>query len=296
MPIILINSIMKEIVKRTIFGGLFVVIVVGSILLNFYAFATVMAAVVFIGTREVCKLLSAKTETGNETGNCCMNCLECEVLTFVMLVFTVSVILLKTGIPFSMIGLLFALPVIFMLTPFLLALFSKRHSFTEMAGSCWTSLLFVALPCFLILSLYNSCPLPAINGKLLTILLFVLIWINDIFAYLSGMAFGRHPLFKRISPKKTVEGSLGGCAMTVLTAYLANHFWLHAMGNLEMMGLAAVVVVFGSLGDLCESMLKRQAGVKDSGNVIPGHGGVLDRFDAMFLAVPFVFCYLIIIS
>lgn len=287
---------MNEISKRTIFGGLFVVIVIGSILLSFYAFAAVMVATVFIGTREVCKLLSAKTETEKSSVKCCVSGLECEVLTFVMLVFTVSVVLLKTGIPFSMIGLLFALPVVFMLVPFLLALFSKRHSFTEMAGSCWTSLLFVALPCFLILSLYNSCPLPAINGKLLTILLFVLIWINDIFAYLSGMAFGRHPLFKRISPKKTVEGSLGGCAMTVLTAYLANHFWLHAMGNLEMMGLAAVVVVFGSLGDLCESMLKRQAGVKDSGNVIPGHGGILDRFDAMFLAVPFAFCYLIIIS
>ena len=287
---------MKEITKRTIFGGLFVVIVIGSILWNFYAFAAVMAVTVLIGTREVCRLLSTRNETEKNSGKCCVNGLECEALTFVMLVFIVTVALLKTGIPFSMIGLLFALPVVIMLIPFLLALFSKKYSFTEMAGSCWTSLLFVALPCFLILSLYNSCPLSAINGKLLTILLFALVWINDIFAYLSGMAFGRHPLFKRISPKKTIEGSLGGCAMTVLVAYLANHFWLHAMGNLEMMGLAAVVVVFGSLGDLCESMLKRQAGVKDSGDVIPGHGGILDRFDAMFLAVPFVFCYLIIIS
>ncbi|MDO5342739.1 MAG: phosphatidate cytidylyltransferase [Bacteroidia bacterium] len=287
---------MKEITKRTIFGGLFVVIVIGSILLNFYAFAAVMAVTVLIGTREVCRLLPTRNETEKNSGKCCVNGLECEALTFVMLVFIVSVALLKTGIPFSMIGLLFALPVVIMLIPFLLALFSKKYSFTEMAGSCWTSLLFVALPCFLILSLYNSCPLPAVNGKLLTILLFALIWINDIFAYLSGMAFGVHPLFKRISPKKTIEGSLGGCAMTILVAYLVNHFWLHAMGNLEMMGLAAVVVVFGSLGDLCESMLKRQAGVKDSGNVIPGHGGILDRFDAMFLAVPFAFCYLIIIS
>lgn len=287
---------MKEITKRTIFGGLFVVIVIGSILLNFYAFAAVMAVAVFIGTREVCRLLPAKTETEESSVKCRESGLGCEVLTFVMSVFVLSVVLLKTGIPFSMIGLLFALPVAIMLVPFLLALFSKKYSFTEMAGSCWTSLLFVALPCFLILSLYNSCPLPAVNGKLLTILLFALIWINDIFAYLSGMAFGVHPLFKRISPKKTIEGSLGGCAMTILVAYLVNHFWLHAMGNLEMMGLAAVVVVFGSLGDLCESMLKRQAGVKDSGNVIPGHGGILDRFDAMFLAVPFVFCYLIIIS
>lgn len=286
---------MKEITKRTIFGGLFVIVVIGSILWNFYAFAAVMAATVLIGTQEICKLLTAKNVNVQSDKKCNISCLECEVVSFVMVVFVVSVALIKIGIPFRYVGLLFVLPIIFMLIPLLIALFSKRYSFTEIAGSCWTSLLFVALPCFLILSLYNSCPVGNTNGKLLTILLFALVWINDIFAYLSGMAFGKHPLFKRISPKKTIEGSLGGCAMTILVAYLANHFWLHAMSNLEMMGLAAVVVVFGSLGDLCESMLKRQAGVKDSGNVIPGHGGILDRFDAMFLAVPFVFCYLTII-
>lgn len=279
---------MKEITKRTIFGGLFVIVVIGSILLDFWAFAAVMAATVLIGTHEVCKLLNTDATKEN-------NGFKCEVVTFVTVTFAVSVTLLEIELPFRFIGLLFTLPIVFMLIPFLMALFSKKYSFIEIAGSCWTSMLFVALPCFLMLSLYESCPLDTINGKMLVVLLFALIWINDIFAYLTGMAFGVHPLFKRISPKKTVEGSLGGCAMTILAAYLANHFWLHAMGNLEMMGLAAVVVVFGSLGDLCESMLKRQAGVKDSGNVIPGHGGVLDRFDAMFLAMPFVFCYLTII-
>lgn len=284
MPIVFqIKKIMKEITKRTIFGGLFVIVVIGSVLLDFYAFAAVMTATVFIGTRETCRLLKTDGKV------------PAAELPYVMTVFLASVALMRVGLPFSMIGLLFALPIVFMLVPFLLALFSKRHTFAEIALSCWTSLLFVALPCFLILSLYNSCPLEKLNGKLLVIMIFALVWINDIFAYLSGMAFGVHSLFKRISPKKTIEGSIGGCAMTLLVAYLANHFWLHAMGNIEMIGLAAVVVVFGSLGDLCESMLKRQAGVKDSGNVIPGHGGILDRFDAMFMAVPFVFCYLTII-
>lgn len=287
---------MKEITKRTIFGGLFVIVVIGSILLDFWAFAIVMTATVILGSHEACKLLRTDCKQDNECQKCCANRLECEVLTFVMLIFIISVILLVKGLPFRLIGLLLILPIVFVLAPFLMALFSKRYSFVEMAGGCWTSLFFVALPCFLMLVLYENCPLDAINGKMLVILLFALIWINDIFAYLSGMAFGRHPLFKRISPKKTIEGSLGGCAMTVLVAYLANHFWLQAMSNLEMMGLAAVVVVFGSLGDLCESMMKRQAGVKDSGHVIPGHGGILDRFDAMFMAVPFAFCYLTLIS
>jgi len=287
---------MKEITKRTIFGGLFVIVVIGSILLDFWAIAAVMAVTVMIGTHEVCKMLPAVSHQEEGCKKCCCNRLECAVMTFVMLVYATSVALLRIRIPFGFIGLLFALPVVFMLVPLLIALFSRRYSFVEMAGSCWTSMFFVALPCFLTLAMYEDCPLDAINGKMLIVTLSALIWINDIFAYLCGMAFGRHPLFKRISPKKTIEGSLGGCATTILVAYLVNHFWLHAMSNLEMMGLAAVVVVFGSLGDLCESMLKRQAGVKDSGNVIPGHGGILDRFDAMFLAIPFVFCYLILIS
>ena len=109
------------------------------------------------------------------------------------------------------------------------------------------------------------------------------------------MLFGRHKLFERISPKKTIEGSLGGLTFTVLAAFLINKYLYPIMSGVEMMGLSATVVVFGSLGDLCESMLKRQAGVKDSGNLIPGHGGILDRFDATFLAVPFAYCYFMLI-
>lgn len=287
---------MNDITKRTIFGGLFVIVVIGSILLDFWAFAAVMTATVVLSTYEVCKLLQVGLHKDDESGRCCCDSLKCGTLTYVFLSFAIATAMLLVELPFRWIGLVMAIPIVIVLTPFLMALFSKRHSFVETAVCCWTSLLFVALPCYLMLLMYCNCPLDTVNGKMLVVLLFALIWINDIFAYLSGMAFGRHSLFKRISPKKTIEGSLGGCAMTILVAYLANHFWLHAMDNLKMMGLAAVIVVFGSLGDLCESMLKRQAGVKDSGHVIPGHGGILDRFDAMFLAVPFVFCYLMLIN
>lgn len=287
---------MNDITKRTIFGGLFVIVVIGSILLDFWIFAAVMTATVVLGTCEVCKLLPVRLHKDDESGRCCCDSLKCATLTYVFLSFAIATALLLVELPFRWIGLVMVIPIVIVLTPFLMALFSKRHSFVETAVCCWTSLLFVALPCYLMLLMYCNCPLDTVNGKMLVVLLFVLIWINDIFAYLSGMAFGRHSLFKRISPKKTIEGSLGGCAMTILVAYLANHFWLHAMDNLMMMGLAAVIVVFGSLGDLCESMLKRHAGVKDSGHVIPGHGGILDRFDATFLAVPFVFCYLMLIN
>lgn len=287
---------MKEITKRTVFGGLFVIVVIGGVLLDFWAFAAVVTAVVALGTHEVCRLLSVNQHVDDRCGKCCCNSLECATLTYVIISFAVATALLLVELPFRWIELIVVIPVVIVLTPFLMALFSRKHSFVETATCCWTSLLFVALPCYLMLLMYCNCPLDTVNGKMLVVLLFALIWVNDIFAYLSGVAFGVHPLFKRISPKKTIEGSLGGCAMTILVAYLANHFWLHAMGDLVMMGLAAVIVVFGSLGDLCESMLKRQASVKDSGNVIPGHGGILDRFDATFFAVPFVFCYLMLVN
>lgn len=106
---------------------------------------------------------------------------------------------------------------------------------------------------------------------------------------------GRHKLFPRISPKKTIEGSVGGLLFTVAAAYFVNRYLLQLLPDIVMIGMAVVIVVFGSLGDLCESMLKREAGVKDSGSLIPGHGGILDRFDATFMAVPFLFVYLMII-
>ena len=263
---------MSELAKRTVFGSLFVIVVIGSILLNYWAFFAVMLVTVVIGSKEVGKLMLKEEKSG----------LMPWIITLSTLYYVLSVFLFPIN---------FLIRILFILIPLLVALFSKNHPFEKVVVSLWTAMLFVALPCELMMDFYRS-PSIFVGGKYLLIILFCLIWINDIFAYLTGMAIGKHKLFERISPKKTIEGSLGGLVMTILTAYLVNHFWLNLMSDMKMMGMALVVVVFGSLGDLCESMMKRQAGVKDSGNVIPGHGGILDRFDATFLAVPFVYCYL----
>ena len=124
-----------------------------------------------------------------------------------------------------------------------------------------------------------------------TMLFFVfIIWANDVFAYLGGMARGRHRLFERLSPLKSWEGFFGGVAGALGMGYGASR----CMGEAwwVWIGLALVAAVTGVLGDLVESMFKRAAGVKDSGTIIPGHGGILDRFDAMLLAAPFVVVYL----
>ena len=266
---------MSELAKRTIFGSLFVIVVIGSILLNYWAFFAVMLVTVFLGSQEVSKLMAKEDNR--------------ELKLMAVIVATLFFVLNVVWGQISNI-----IQVVLILTPILIALFSKKYSFEKITVSCWTAMVFVALPCMLLMEFYRSSAL-CFEGKYFIIILFCLIWINDIFAYLTGMAIGKHKLFERISPKKTIEGSMGGLVMTILTAFLVNHYWLHMMSDLKMMGMAMVVVVFGSLGDLCESMMKRQAGVKDSGNVIPGHGGILDRFDATFLAVPAVYCYLMLL-
>lgn len=120
---------------------------------------------------------------------------------------------------------------------------------------------------------------------------FILLWSSDTFAYLSGSLFGRRRLFPRISPKKSWEGSIGATVATAGLAYLLGTRW-ESLPVYGWMIMAVLIVVCGTLGDLTESLLKRSMGIKDSGNILPGHGGFLDRFDALLLSVPFVWAYL----
>lgn len=120
---------------------------------------------------------------------------------------------------------------------------------------------------------------------------FFLIWANDIGAYFVGKSIGKHKLFERISPKKTWEGSIGGLLSAIIIGFLLYSYW-GLFSFSEWIGLTIITVVFGSLGDLVESQLKRVIGVKDSGTLLPGHGGFLDRFDAFLFALPFVYIYL----
>lgn len=120
--------------------------------------------------------------------------------------------------------------------------------------------------------------------------MFIMIWANDTFAYIVGKTIGKNKLFERISPKKTIEGFVGGVVFTVAGAYVLGLYFTF-LTPLQWMGFAAIVAIFGTLGDLVESKLKRAAGVKDSGNIMPGHGGILDRLDSVVFAIPFLFLY-----
>lgn len=121
--------------------------------------------------------------------------------------------------------------------------------------------------------------------------IFVLIWTNDTFAYLVGKSIGKHKLFERISPKKTMEGFVGGFVFTVIAGILIANYLLNTSNLTIWIGTAILVSIFATLGDLIQSRFKRIAGVKDSGKIMPGHGGILDRLDSMIFVAPFIFLF-----
>lgn len=120
---------------------------------------------------------------------------------------------------------------------------------------------------------------------------FLLIWANDTGAYLTGMSMGRHKLWERISPKKTWEGLIGGIVIAVLVAWFLSG-WLGVVDRIHWVMISLIISVAGTYGDLVESMLKRSTGVKDSGTILPGHGGFLDRFDSAILSFPLVYLFI----
>jgi phosphatidate cytidylyltransferase len=121
---------------------------------------------------------------------------------------------------------------------------------------------------------------------------FLLIWANDTGAYLVGVTLGKHRLFERISPKKSWEGFIGGIILAVVVSWLLSS-WLGIVSPLKWAVMALIISVAGTYGDLVESMLKRSAGIKDSGNIMPGHGGFLDRFDSTVFSFPLIFLFIL---
>lgn len=164
---------------------------------------------------------------------------------------------------------------------------NQRHPLYNIASTLM-GIMYVSVPMMLLnhIVFFND----VFNGKIL-LGIFILIWASDTGAYLFGITLGRNRLFERISPKKSWEGFIGG----ILLAQLAAWIIYTQFGVFEYMHwgiIAGIIAIFGTLGDLVESMFKRAVGVKDSGNILPGHGGILDRFDSFVFAIPLIFTYL----
>lgn len=193
------------------------------------------------------------------------------------------------------------LPVVMLLlfATFIAELFRKKEKPLVNIAVTICSVVYIAFP----LSMLNFISVGGFDIPLLsrphyeswTLLSFIfIIWANDIGAYLTGIAIGKHKMFPRISPKKTWEGFVGGIIAAVGIGALCGCFI--SPGIPFWMGLGLIASVFGVLGDLVESLIKRSIGIKDSGAIIPGHGGWLDRFDSLLIATPFVFIYFVIFA
>lgn len=157
---------------------------------------------------------------------------------------------------------------------------------------------YIILIFYLISSMVFLTLIPTYSGTFrpeLIVGVFVLIWTNDTFAYIVGKNFGKNKLYKQISPNKTIEGFIGGMIFSCIAGYFIYYF-THYLNFESWLGMAIILSVFGTIGDLIQSKFKRQAGVKDSGKLMPGHGGLFDRLDSIIFSSPFVYAYLLILN
>lgn len=173
---------------------------------------------------------------------------------------------------------------------FISALVSSRKIAIQYLGKIFLSLIYIIIPFSLLIKIPFQNFVHDFDFTII-IGVFILIWSNDVFAYLIGKNFGKNKLIERVSPNKTIEGFIGGFIFTFIASFfLSNYF--DTLLSYQWLALAVIISVFGVLGDLIESMFKRQAELKDSSNFIPGHGGFLDRLDSIIFASPFIFVYL----
>lgn len=188
---------------------------------------------------------------------------------------------------------LWLLPVAtYLLLRTIVQLYRPRQNALHSLERSFFSLGYIALP----LAMLNC--IMSITAPRLLLGVFMFIWLYDTGAYCVGMLLGRHRLFERISPKKSWEGVIGGIIACVAGAYVTN-YWFDEFFQVPdinvWVGLSVVVAVFATFGDLVESLIKRTVGVKDSGNILPGHGGILDRIDSLLLVAPAVLIYLLLV-
>lgn len=288
---------MNETVKRALSGTVYIVLLLASILYSTESFLVLFGVFLVITLYEFCNLIHVKKPFP---------------LIFGLLIYT-GIILLSNYRSES--------------EAFLTQTFQREFSLTFDLQTLNLVLLaitiVVAIKCILFL-FYDSIQSVSISSKYLYLLgyiilpfifitkisfgvkeynpkiiigLFILIWTNDTFAYIVGKSIGKHKLFERISPKKTIEGFIGGIVFAIFAGFLISKFLIQANPKFSQKSIliwcsiALIVGIMGTIGDLIESKFKRIAGVKDSGKIMPGHGGILDRLDSVIFVAPFVFLF-----
>jgi phosphatidate cytidylyltransferase len=269
---------LKKLVTRTLTGSGLVVVILAAILSGEYTYLLLFLLIVATGTLEFSSLFK-NSQTSPNTGLTLAAAIVIDLITFL--------IARKTIAP-SFFFVLFPLLLIILAAE----LYRKKTCPPENIAVSIFCLFYLAVPA----SLTNFLVFPDFSGTVaytpkLLVALFVLIWIYDSGAYLVGISIGKHRLFERISPKKSWEGAIGGTIVAIAASVLIAHF-IPEIRLKHWIALTLLLVVSSTFGDLTESMFKRYFGIKDSGTLLPGHGGILDRFDSLFFAIPVTVMYL----
>ena len=269
---------MNTTLKRAISGAVYVLLLVGATLYSPYSFLLLFGILLLFSVVEFCKLVQLKP-----------------FLPLILATFGFILFNLNNTIKTNEILLLISTLVVSVKS--LLFLFEKETKYINTASK------YVFLIGYLIVHIIIFTKIQFLNADdqfinihtinynpKVIISILVIIWMNDTFAYLVGISIGKNKLFEKISPKKTIEGFVGGIFFSMITGIILATYYLY-QSIIQWIILALIIGVFGTLGDLIESKFKRNAGVKDSGTIMPGHGGFLDRLDSIIFVAPFIYLF-----
>jgi phosphatidate cytidylyltransferase len=268
--------------QRTVTGAIYVAAVVGSILLSSTLFFLLFFAINIFTLKEFSSML--KTGTHIHLQNNVL--IICGSIVYLLIsLSSMHLIPSKTALP------ILSIPLLLMITELYR---NAQHPLMNVAVAM-LAIVYISVP----FALLNFMPAYQSTDQAPTILLllafFVVLWVNDTFAYLTGKLMGKHHIFERISPKKTWEGTIGGVLFSVAAGFAFSQL-SNILQLWEWLVLAGLIAVAGIFGDFAESMFKRSFNIKDSGRILPGHGGLLDRFDSLLFAAPAAIIFLFLIK
>lgn len=267
---------MKNLTERLITGVFLIATVLISIFTSAYSFMLLILIINILGLSEFYKLFSSYSPY-KIAGLIVSTILFISSSLIAANLFDWKILLLNIPSTFSL---------------YIIALYSKsKNPFAELAFT-FLGIIYITIP-FIFLTIIAFLPLGQnLYNPYILLGLFLIVWTNDSGAYAIGSLFGKNRLFERVSPNKTWEGSLGGAMCSLLIAYIISFYFVD-LTLADWMLIALIVIIVGTYGDFIKSLLKRSLNVKDSGKILPGHGGILDRFDSIIGSSPFVFCYLL---